>query len=95
MYIFLIIVETLRLHPPINVLAKVCSEDYKIPNTSLTLPKGTPVNVSVLGLHMDEKYFPNPAKFDPERFSEEAVAARHKFVYLPFGEGPRRCIGKI
>lgn len=92
-YLDMVVSETLRLHPPINVLAKVCFEDYKVPNTNLILKKGTPINVSVLGLHMDEKYFPNPTIFDPERFTEDAIANRHKFVYLPFGEGPRRCLG--
>ncbi|XP_046999169.1 cytochrome P450 6B4-like [Schistocerca americana] len=46
-----------------------------------------------MGLHYDRKFFRNPEKFDPEHFSEEQKASRHPYSYLPFGEGPRICIG--
>jgi hypothetical protein len=58
------------------------------------MEKGTQVLVSVLGLHHDPKYFPDPERFDPERFNEEEKKKRPHFSYLPFGEGPRICIGK-
>lgn len=50
--------------------------------------------VPVLGLHKDPEYFPDPEKFDPERFNEETKSRRPNYVYLPFGDGPRVCIGK-
>jgi len=55
--------------------------------------KGIHVVIPVLGLHRDPKYFPDPEKFEPERFSEEAKRNRPNYVYLPFGEGQRICIG--
>jgi hypothetical protein len=56
--------------------------------------RGTRVLVPVMGLHYDPKYYPDPKRFDPERFSEEEKMKRPKFCYLPFGEGPRICIGE-
>lgn len=45
-------------------------------------------------IQRDSNIYPDPEKFDPERFNEDAVAARHPMSYLPFGDGPRNCIGK-
>ncbi|XP_049814694.1 cytochrome P450 6k1-like [Schistocerca nitens] len=85
--------ESLRKYPPAPVLNREYNQDYKIPDSDVVLEKGTPVVLSVLGLHHDPTHFPDPDRFDPEMFSEEAKAKRHPYVYLPFGEGPRICIG--
>lgn len=56
-------------------------------------PKGTFVIVPAVAFHNDPEYFPDPDKFDPERFNEENKSTRHSFAFLPFGEGPRNCCG--
>lgn len=86
--------ETLRKYPPGIVLSRVSNKDYKVPDTDVVLPKGSEVLIPVLGLHKDPEYFPNPEKFDPDRFSLENKKTRPSCTYLPFGEGPRNCIGK-
>lgn len=50
--------------------------------------------ISMIGMHYDPRYFPNPKKFDPERFNEVNKKNRRGYVYFPFGEGPHVCIGK-
>ncbi|KAF2902944.1 hypothetical protein ILUMI_03244 [Ignelater luminosus] len=92
-YVGQVIEETLRKYPPVSNLNRVCKADYKIPDTDITIEKGTLVLIPVLGLQRDEDYFPDPERFDPERFSEENKRNISQFSYLPFGEGPRICIG--
>lgn len=60
----------------------------------LELESGQLCLYSVYSIHNDEKYFPNPNKFDPERFSDENKSNIHPGAYVPFGVGPRNCIGK-
>lgn len=92
-YLDMVVSETLRKYPPLAFLDRVCVTDYKIPNTDLVLEKGTPVYISMLGMHNDPQYFPEPDKYDPDRFSEENKQKRSHFTYFPFGEGPHNCIG--
>ncbi|XP_055550780.1 uncharacterized protein LOC129733180 [Wyeomyia smithii] len=91
-YIDWIIQETLRLYPPVASIHRITSKPYKLPNGSI-IPDGTGVLISNLAFQRDPEYFPEPLCFRPERFSEEEKERRHHFCHLPFGEGPRNCIG--
>jgi len=90
--------ETLRKYPLLPFLERKCCSDYQLPaptgNGTITLPAGTGVYIPVLGLQSDAAYFPEPENFDPGRFTEENKHSRPKYTYLPFGEGPRMCLGK-
>ncbi|CAK1594916.1 unnamed protein product [Parnassius mnemosyne] len=85
--------ETLRFYPLVEPLQRNAKRDYKIPGMNVTVRKGQMVLISPLGIQHDEKYFPNPEKFDPERFSSENSSGRHICAYLSFGTGPRSCMG--
>nr|AVL92844.1 CYP450 [Locusta migratoria] len=86
--------ETLRMYPPVNFHDREASRDYRLPGTDVVLPKGTGVVISVVGLHNDPRYWQDPHKFWPDRFKEENSRDRPSYTFLPFGEGPRLCIGK-
>ncbi|KAK1137957.1 hypothetical protein K0M31_002449 [Melipona bicolor] len=92
-YLDMVIAETLRKYPPAPMLSRRCEHQYQVPGSKLELPAGMRVIIPIYGFHHDPKYYPNPAMFDPERFTEENKRTRHSYTYLPFGEGPRNCIG--
>lgn len=77
-----------------TTLMRQCTSNYKIPGTDTVIDKGTYVLIPAYQIHHDHKYFPDPDRFKPERFSNENKAKRNPYTYLPFGEGPRNCIGK-
>ncbi|KAJ0175187.1 hypothetical protein K1T71_009328 [Dendrolimus kikuchii] len=85
--------ETLRMHTVLEPLQRNANCDYKVPGTDIVIKKGMTVLVLPMGIHYDEKYYPNPEIFDPERFSPENSADRHPCAHMPFGIGPRNCIG--
>jgi cytochrome P450 family 6 len=91
-------IETLRKYPVLPFVDRFCSSDYPLPspsgNGTVMLPKGTAVYIPIFALHYDPQYYSEPGKFDPERFNEEDKQNRPNYAYLPFGEGPRVCIGK-
>lgn len=75
-------------------LVRNCTKNFKIPKSSLEIEKGLRVVIPVYALHHDPQFFPDPYTFNPERFSPRNCQQRHPFVFLPFGAGPRMCIGK-
>lgn len=92
-YMDKVINETLRKYPVLD-LVRCAKSNYNIPGTKVTIDKGITILVPLLGISHDEKYYPNPEQFDPERFSPENISKRHPCAYIPFGDGPRHCIGK-
>lgn len=72
---------------------RIATQTYHVPNDSLTIPKGQKIVIPLHSLHYDPKYYTDPEVFNPERFSPEEKAKRPNGTYLPFGEGPRICIG--
>ncbi len=84
--------ETMRLFPPAYLIGRTAIDEFKL--DAYTIPKGAMILLSPYVTQRDANYFPNPEQFDPDRFSPEMQAERHKFAYYPFGGGPRTCIGE-
>lgn len=74
-------------------LIRVCTKDYLVPNTTVTLSKGTLMQIPVYAIHHDPEIYPDPEVYDPDRFLPEEVQKRHTLSHIPFGDGPRNCIG--
>lgn len=89
-----IVRESLRLWGPVGILMRKPTDSFKIPDTDVVVDKKTLVWIAAWQMMHDPEYFPDPDRFDPERFTEEAKAQRHPYTYLPFGEGPRFCIAE-
>lgn len=83
--------EALRLYQPLMVLERVATRNTKIEN--IEVEKGTYVQVPVFTLHHNEEFWPDAFRFDPERFMPENKDKIVPYTYLPFGGGPRSCIG--
>jgi cytochrome P450 family 6 len=93
-YLGKVVNETLRKYPIIPLTMRKSNSDYKVPGTMRVIPKGVTVMVPILAIHRDPKYYPDPNKFDPERFDDGNCASRPAYTFLPFSEGPRICIGQ-
>lgn len=83
--------EAMRLYPPASVLIREAARDFDFGPVSL--PAGAQVYVPIYAVHRHALLWHDPDVFDPDRFSPEAAKARHRYAYLPFGAGPRICIG--
>lgn len=90
---FIPFIETLRKYPPLAFISRETTDNYTFSNTKVSLQKHMRVWIPVFSIHRDPDIYSDPDKFDPERFSKEAEDARHPMHYLPFGHGPRNCIG--
>ncbi|KAG8326343.1 probable cytochrome P450 6a14 isoform X2 [Homalodisca vitripennis] len=93
-YLEMALDELFRKHVQPGFLNRTCTKDYQVPGTDYVIEKGTEVLVSTQGLHKDPELFPEPERFIPERFSTENKDKIKPFSYMPFGEGPRYCIGQ-
>jgi cytochrome P450 len=87
-----VIKESLRIYPPAYTFAREAIEDNQVGPYSI--PKGSVVFISTWALNRNELYFPEPEKFDPERWTPEFEKSLPKYAFIPFGGGPRVCIGE-
>ena len=92
-YVTMVLYESMRLFPPIPKITRECNQTCAVTD-ELTVEKGTAVIFPIYVLHHNVEYWPNPDKFDPERFNPHNEQSYPTFAYLPFGEGPRQCIAK-
>ncbi|XP_059612328.1 cytochrome P450 9e2-like [Phlebotomus argentipes] len=94
-YLDMVISESLRYWPPAVATDRQCVKPYtiKVDNVNCEVKVGEGIFIPIVSLHHDPKYFPNPSRFEPERFSDENKDKITPFTYLPFGVGPRNCIG--
>ncbi|XP_071041153.1 cytochrome P450 3A9 [Parasteatoda tepidariorum] len=88
-----VVSETLRMYPPGLMTARITTSDYKLGDTGIVLEKGIPVLIPLYAMHYDVEFFPEPETFNPERFMDSSKVKHPQYTYLPFGEGPRNCLG--
>ena len=91
-YSEMVLAESMRLYPPAWTVARMTVKPYRLGDH--LLPAGTLLMMSQWVMHRHPRYFPDPERFDPERWTAEARASRPKFSYFPFGGGPRQCVGE-
>ncbi|WP_084657786.1 cytochrome P450 [Thermogemmatispora onikobensis] len=87
-----VLAESMRLYPPAWGIDRTAMRDCDI--RGVTIPTGARVIMSQYVVHRDPRFYPEPERFFPERWTPEARAARPKFAYFPFGGGPRLCVGE-
>jgi len=84
--------ESMRIYTSVPLVGRLLTEEIQI--NGYTLPKGTTANLDFYSLHRDERYFPDPEVFDPDRFLPEHTSRRNPYAYLPFSAGMRNCLGQ-
>jgi cytochrome P450 len=91
-YTEMVVTESMRLYPPAWALGRIALEEHEI--GGYFVPAKSLVLMSQFVMHRDPRYFSDPLRFDPDRWTPEARESRPQFSYFPFGGGPRRCIGE-
>lgn len=87
--------EALRKYPQYSIITRQCVKNYQFPESNITIDRKITINVPVDAIHKDEEYYKDANVFNPDRFLDDEAALRHCYTYLPFGAGPRKCIGKL
>ncbi|XP_022829115.1 cytochrome P450 4g15 [Spodoptera litura] len=88
------LMETLRMFPPVPIIARHLKQDITLPSCGKQVPAGTTVVVATYKLHRRPDVYENPTKFDPDNFLPEKSANRHYYAFVPFSAGPRSCVGR-
>ncbi|GIY59763.1 probable cytochrome P450 6a17 [Caerostris extrusa] len=88
-----VVSETLRMYPIAVALVRTANEDYELGNTGIVIEKGTAVTIPVYGMHYDPEFFEDPETFNPNRFMDPSEMKHPQYAYMPFGAGPRNCLG--
>ncbi|XP_076029219.1 putative cytochrome P450 6a13 [Oratosquilla oratoria] len=92
-YLDMVFAETLRLYPPAPRVDRECTKEYTIPGTNVVIHKDQKIIIPIYSIHHDPEFYPDPKKFNPDRFLPENKVHRPMQAYMPFGSGPRNCIG--
>ncbi|XP_057891786.1 cytochrome P450 3A29-like [Melospiza georgiana] len=90
-YLDMVVNESIRLYPAGGRIERVCKQTVEL--NGVTIPEGMVVMIPAFVLHRDPQYWPEPEEFRPERFSKENKEGIDPYTFLPFGAGPRNCIG--
>lgn len=83
----------MRIWPPLPIITRQCCKDYKLQDENIIIEKGTKIIIPIVGIQHDEEYFEKPMEFNPDRFSDENRNNIPYYAHIPFGEGPRQCLG--
>ncbi|XP_009433200.3 cytochrome P450 4F11 isoform X2 [Pan troglodytes] len=92
-FLTMCIKESLRLHPPVPVISRCCTQDIVLPDGRV-IPKGIVCLINIIGLHYNPTVWPDPEVYDPFRFDQENIKERSPLAFIPFSAGPRNCIGQ-
>ncbi|CAG2174824.1 unnamed protein product, partial [Oppiella nova] len=92
-YLDAVVSETMRKHVTFISLFRYPSVDYRLGDTGITLKAGQQIEIPHYAIHLSDEYYPDPFKFDPDRFMPENKHLIKPYTYLPFGGGPRNCVG--
>ncbi|XP_031206305.1 cytochrome P450 4F4 isoform X3 [Mastomys coucha] len=92
-FLTMCIKESLRLHPPVTVISRRCTQDVELPDGRV-IPKGVICIINIFATHHNPTVWPDPEVYDPYRFDPENIKDRSPLAFIPFSAGPRNCIGQ-
>lgn len=91
-YLERVILESLRLYPPVPIIARKINQDVQLLSQNYVLPAGCTVVIGTFKVHRREDIYPNAEQFNPDNFLPERTQNRHYYSFIPFSAGPRSCV---